>query len=65
MTQEMCDIIFEDPFVLEYYHYKYNTHEMCDKAVDSCLVALKFVSDCLLRVRSLENLIVMYFLMVK
>ena len=61
----MCDIIFEDPFVLEYYHYKYNTHEMCDKAVDSCLVALKFVSDCLLRVRSLENLIVMYFLMVK
>ena len=61
----MCDIIFEDPFVLEYYHYKYNTHEMCDKAIDSCLVALKFVSDCLLRVRSLENLIVMYFLMVK
>ena len=30
---------------LKYHSEKYKTHEMCDEAVDSCFLALKFVVD--------------------
>ena len=42
----MCDkIVYEDPFKLEYCHDRYKTQEMCHKAVDDFLPALKFVTD--------------------
>ena len=42
----MCNsIICEDPFSIRYVPDEYKTHQMCDKAVDSCLAALKFLSD--------------------
>ena len=40
----MCDkVISEKPFVLKHCHDKYKTQKKCDKAVDSYLLALKFV----------------------
>ena len=46
LTKILCDkFVSEDPFMLKYCHDKDKTHEMCDKAVDSCLLALKFVSN--------------------
>ena len=42
----MCNsIICADPFSIRYVPDQYKTHQMCDKAVDSCLTALKFVPD--------------------
>ena len=42
----MCNsIICEDPFSIRYVPDEYKTHQMCDKAADSCLAALKFLSD--------------------
>ena len=42
----MCDkIVSDDPFKLKYCHDKYKTQEMCNKAVDDFLPALKFVPD--------------------
>ena len=42
----MCDkVVPKDPFLLKYCPDKHKTQEMCDKAVDSCLLALKFVPD--------------------
>ena len=43
-TQEMCDsVIFENYFSIRYVTDQCNTQQMCAKAVDYCLVALKFV----------------------
>ena len=43
----MCDrIISDDPFSLRYVPDQYKTQQVCDKAVDDCLVVLQFVSDC-------------------
>ena len=36
-------IISDDPFSLGYVPDQYKTQQMCDKAVDDCLAALKFV----------------------
>ena len=42
----MCNsIISEDPFSIRYIPDQYKTQQMCDKAVDDCLAALKFVLD--------------------
>ena len=42
----MCDSIsFEDSFSVRYVPDQYKTQQMCDKGVDYCLVALKFVPD--------------------
>ena len=42
----MCyKIVSEDPFKFKYCHYRYKTQEMCSKAVDDFLPALKFVND--------------------
>ena len=42
----MCNsIICADPFSIRYVPDQYKTHQMRDKAVDSCLAALKFVPD--------------------
>ena len=52
MTQELCNkVVSKETFMLKYCHDKYKTHEICDKAVDSYLLALKFVPDWLLRGR--------------
>ena len=45
-TQEMVNNVgSEDPYMLKYCLYKYKTQEMCDKAVNSYLLALNFVPD--------------------
>ena len=36
-------IISKNPFSLRYVPGLYKTRQMCDKAVDNCLAALKFV----------------------
>ena len=42
----MChSIIFEDSFSIRYVPSRYKTLQICDKAVDDCLAASKFVSD--------------------
>ena len=42
----MCDkVVFEDPLMLKYCLDKYKTQEMCDKAADDFLPALKFVPE--------------------
>ena len=40
----MCDrIIPDDPFSFRYVPDQYKTQQMCNKDVDNCLAALKFV----------------------
>ena len=42
----MCDkVVPEDPFTLKYCHDIDENEEFCDKNVNSCLLALKFVPD--------------------
>ena len=42
----MCHrIISDDPFSIRYVPDQYKIQQMCDKAVDDCLAALKFVPD--------------------
>ena len=42
----MCDqVVSEYPFLLNYCPDRYKTHEMCNKALDLCLLAIKFVAD--------------------
>ena len=36
---------FLDPFILVYWHNKYKTQRMCDKAINDCLTKLKFIPD--------------------
>ena len=42
--------------MLKDYHDKYKTQEMYDKAVDSCLLALKFVPDWFVKNEMIEKL---------
>ena len=37
-------IISNEPFSIRYVPDQYKTKQMCDKAVDDCLTALKWVS---------------------
>ena len=42
----MCDKALDDySYVLELFPDQFKTEEMCDTAVEGCLVTLKFVSD--------------------
>ena len=42
----MCNsIVCEDSFSIRCNSDQYKTQQMCDKAFDYCLTALKFVSD--------------------
>ena len=53
----MCNkVVSEDPFILQYCHDKYKTREVCDKTVDSCLLASKFVSDWSITSRTIKKL---------
>ena len=53
----MCNsIITEDPFSIRNGPDKYKTQHMCDKAVDDCLVTLKFVSDWFVTSKMIEKL---------
>ena len=63
-TQEMCEkTAFKEPFLLKYCLGQYKSQEMCDKAVDVCLSSLKLVLIGLSRIRCLENLMMLYSLM--
>ena len=45
-TQGTCDkVIYEDPFMLIYCLDRNKTQKMCNKAVDDCLGASKFIPD--------------------
>ena len=46
----------DDPFILEHSPDKYMTHEMCDKAVNAFLSALKFVLDWFVTKKMIEIL---------
>ena len=53
----MCGkIVSKDPFMLNYCPEKYKIHEMCDKAVDSCVLALKCVRDWFIMSKMIEKL---------
>ena len=54
----MCySIIPEDPFSLRYLPDQYKTQKMCDKAVDDCLVALKFNPDLFVTSKMIKKLL--------
>ena len=53
----------EDPVLIVCCSYKYNTQRMCDELVDECLAALKFIPDWFVTSKVLENLIMLYTLM--
>ena len=38
-------LCYKDPFMLIYCPDRYKTQKMCDKAVDDCLAAVKFIPD--------------------
>ena len=43
----MCDkVISQDPIMLQNCHDKDKNQEICDKTINSCWLALKFVPDC-------------------
>ena len=53
----MCDrVISEDPFLIVYCLDKYKTRKICNKAVDDCLAALKFILDWFVTNKMLEKL---------
>ena len=49
-------LVSKDPFVLKHCHDKYKTEEMCDKAIDLCIPALKFVPAWFVTSKTIENL---------
>ena len=48
--------VSKDPFMLKYCLNGYKTQEMCDKAVNNFLPALKFVSDWFVTSKMIKNL---------
>ena len=42
--------------MLKYYLDRYKTQEMCDKSVDTCLLALKLVPDCFVTNKMFQKL---------
>ena len=53
----MCDKnISENLFMLKYCHDKYKTQKMCNNAVYSCLLTLKFVPDKFVASEMIEKL---------
>ena len=60
----MCDKgVSKEPAMLKYCHDKYRTQEICDKAVDSYLQALNFLTDWSVTSKTVENFIILYFVM--
>ena len=56
-----CDrIISNNPFSLRYIPNQYKTKQMCNKAVDDCLAALKFVPDWFVTNEMMENFLLLY-----
>ena len=52
----MCDrVVSEDSFMIIYSPCKYKTQNMCDEAVDNCLVALKFITGRFVTSKILER----------
>ena len=49
-------LVSQDLFILKYWHDKYKTQEMCDKAVEFRIRTLKFVLVCFLTSKAIENL---------
>ena len=45
LQKYVIKVVSKEPFMLKYCLDKYKTQEMCDKAVDAFLPALKFVPD--------------------
>ena len=42
----MCNkVVFEERFVLKYFLQRHEIQKLCDKAVDVCISALKFIPD--------------------
>ena len=41
----MKKVLFKESFMLKYCLDRYNAQEMCHKAVDDYLLALKFIAD--------------------
>ena len=56
-----CIIISEDPFSIRYVPDQYKTQKMCDKAVDDCLAALKFVSDWFVISKTIKELFTAFY----
>ena len=53
----MCDrVVSEDTFMLKYCLNRYNTQNMCDEAVNDCLLAIKFVLDWFITEKMIRNL---------
>ena len=53
----MCDrVVSEDCFSIRYVPDQYKTQEMCNKAIDDFLSALKFVSDWFLTSKMIKEL---------
>ena len=53
----MCDkVVSKKPIMLKYCSERYKTQKMCDKAVEGCLSALKFVADWFVSSKILEIL---------
>lgn len=60
----MCDkVVCEEPFMLKCCPDRYKACEICDKAVDFCLITLQFVPDWFAANKIYEKLDNMYFLM--
>ena len=58
----MCDKdVSEDPFVLEYCHGRYKIQEMCNKAIDDFLPALKCVPDWFVTNKMIKKLLTALF----
>ena len=58
----MCDKdVSEDSFVLEYCHGRYKTQEMCNKAIDDFLPALKCVPDWFVTNKMIKKLLTALF----
>ena len=53
-------IVSDDPFKLKYCHDRYKTQEMCNKAVQDFLPALKFVPDWFVTSKMIKNFLLLY-----
>ena len=54
-----------DPFKLKYCHDRYKTQEMCNKAVDDFLPALKFVRDWFVTSKMIKRLLTALFFVIE
>ena len=55
----MCgSIISEDLFSIRHVPYQYKNQQMCDKAVDDCLAALKLILDWFVTTQMIKKLLI-------